>query len=126
MNASVVHQKYVTEGLSVKQLAEWSGVSKAAALDSLQRFKIPLRASHQPHGRPSNPPYGYHMVGGRLAESPKEKKVIQLITKMYLQKELSLSAIARKLTEDGVPTKKGKGSWHHEMLRSILKREKLI
>jgi hypothetical protein len=52
--------------------------------------------------------------------------VIQLVKKLYLKKELSLNAIARKLTEDGVPTKKGKGPWHHEMLRSILKREKLI
>ena len=125
-NPSVLQALYVEKRLSIKQVAELTGASKAAIVANLRRFKIPARAAHQSHGRPGNPPYGYHMVGGQLVEHPKEKKVIQAVRKMFLQKELSLCAIAKALTRDGIPTKMGKGPWHHEMLRSILKREKLI
>ncbi len=125
LNPAVLHQKYAVERLSVRQVAELIGSSKTAVLDGLRRFKIPIRDSHQPHGRPANPPYGYQLVRGRLVEHPREKKTIQMIKKMYLRQGLSLNAIAKALTRDGVPTKKGKVTWHHEMVRSILKKERL-
>ncbi|MGK5085796.1 recombinase family protein [Bdellovibrionota bacterium FG-1] len=124
-NEGVIHDLYVTKGLSVAQVAELTLASRTAVLASLERFKIPTRAPHLFHGRHGNPPFGYHMVGGQLVGYPKEKKVIQAVKKMYLEEKLSLNAIARALTRSGIPTKKTKGPWHHEMVRAILKREKL-
>jgi hypothetical protein len=126
LNPAVLHEKYVTQRLSLKQVAELIGVSKGAVLESLRRFGIPVRPRYQSHGRPSNPPYGYHLVGGRLVEHPREQKLIQTVKRLYAKEGYGLNAIAKKLTQDGVPTKKGRTVWHHEMVRSILKKEDLI
>jgi len=125
-NPTVIHDLYVNKSLSVKQVAELTGASKGAILANLKRFDIPTRAAHQSHGRPGNPPYGYHLVGGRLVSYAKEQRVIKLVRKMFVDQGATLSAIVRHLTAAGIPTKKSRSPWHHEMIRSILKRERLI
>lgn len=108
----------------MKQLAEWMDVPKTTVLDSLKRLQIPPRAQGRPSS--SNPPYGYHKVDGQLVEHAKERKIIQAIRKMYVEQGVAMNAIAKRLTQDGIPTKKGRARWHHEMVRSILKKERLI
>lgn len=36
---------------------------------------------------------------------------------------MSATAIARRLTEEGIPTQTGKAAWHHSVIVDLLKRE---
>jgi hypothetical protein len=122
---SVLHQKYVLEGLSAHQIAEQTASSKSAVLAALRRFEIPLRAHGSCHGRPSNPPYGWKYRNGKLVEFAKEQKAIELIRHFAMDRKWSVTQIARELSERDIPTKTGKSRWHHEMVRQVLKRQGL-
>jgi hypothetical protein len=122
LNPHVLHEKYVVEGLSVKQIAHQFASSKSGVLAALKRAEIPIRASHQTHGRPANPPYGKRITKGKLTDCSVELKVIRLVKKMAEREKLSIRAIARKLTEMDIKTRRGHSRWHHEMIRTILKR----
>lgn len=122
LNGRVLHQKYVVEGLSLKQIATLFASSKDAVLRALRAEGIPLRAHGQHHGRPANPAYGKRIVRGRLVDCPAEQRVIKLIKKLASDGDLTATGIARRLTEMGIAMRNGKTQWHHEQVRSILKR----
>lgn len=122
LNFGVLHEKYVVERLSVKQIARQFASSKSGVLTALKRAGIPLRASHQAHGRPANPAYGKRISKDQLVDCPAEQRVIRLVKKMAEGEGLSVTSIARKLTEMGVNTRGGHARWHHELVRTILKR----
>lgn len=55
LNARVLHQKYVVEGLSLKQIARQFASSKSGVSSALKRAKIPVRAPSLLHGHtPAN------------------------------------------------------------------------
>ena len=85
----------------------------------------------------SMPPYGYQLVTGpdgktTLAVYEPEAKIVRLIYQWYTSEGLTLRAIARRLTEMGIPTRKDTmpnsgsykkaeyGEWHRATVAKIL------
>ena len=68
-------------------------------------------------------PFGFNLAddGVTLVENPDELRAIELIQSLRTQ-GFSLRAIAEELTNAGIPTKDGKGSWKHTTVKSILTR----
>ena len=117
-----VHQKYVIEGLSIKEIAREIFSSKAAISNALRRFDIPVREAHKPHnGRVSSPSYGTKLRSGRASPHVAEQQMIETIKELRAQ-GLTLRKVAEILTNMGVPTKKRGKSWHPEMVKRILDR----
>jgi DNA invertase Pin-like site-specific DNA recombinase len=75
-------------------------------------------------GRPSNhiTVFGYDYAGGNLTVIPEEAEVVRMIFADYLS-GMGLYAIAKKLTQSGIPTKKG-GRWSYPVISDILRNEK--
>lgn len=67
------------------------------------------------------PPYGYK-VGAlrRLELVPEEAVVVRYIFRLYLQENLGIRLIARRLNEEGLKTRRG-GNWSMVSIRDILK-----
>jgi len=73
------------------------------------------------NGEPYNhEPLGFRREGNRLLPDPFEQKVIERILVLRSQ-GLSLRQIARKLTLEGIPTKRGRPQWSAEMVRRVLR-----
>jgi hypothetical protein len=108
------------EGLSVAQIASQISSSKAAVLNNLRSFEIPVRRANQPHGRPSQPRYGQRVKGGRTEAHLPEKRVIKTVLDLR-SVGMSLRQIARYLDKAGVPTKARGKKWHPEMVNRILR-----
>ncbi|MBA1163628.1 recombinase family protein [Bacillus licheniformis] len=76
----------------------------------------------------THPPYGYEIVKSyktrTLAPVPEESKIVKLIYSWYTdpipEKRLGSSAIANKLNEMGVKTKRGR-PWHSSSVLAIIK-----
>jgi hypothetical protein len=77
-------------------------------------------------GRPSNHiiVFGYDYAGGKLTVIPEEAEIVRMIFDDYLG-GMGLYAIAKKLTQGGVPTKKG-GRWSYPVIADILRNEKYV
>ncbi|MBQ3426270.1 MAG: recombinase family protein, partial [Clostridia bacterium] len=60
---------------------------------------------------------------GKLVINEKQAALVRRIYKMYLH-GYSFCGIARKLTEEGIPTVTGKKQWHDNIIKSILTNEK--
>lgn len=118
---SFLHQKYIVETLSLRQIGALIFSSKTAVRNALIRFDIPLREKKTPPERHGNPPYGIRRVGGKNIVHKQERRVIESIVKMK-DEGLSNRAIARILNELKTPTKKQGKGWHHEQVRQILLR----
>lgn len=85
------------------------------------------RTSHgmlhkQANGKPMSkePPYGYHVVDGLLADHSVERANIQLMIEWHSE-GLSARAIARRLQAEGV--KPRRKYWNHNTVIGVLKRE---
>ncbi len=122
LDVNVLREKYEVLGLSAQQIADEFASSRTTVLSALKRAGINVRSKSDPHGRPSNPPYGKHLVNGKLVDCPDEIKVIELIQRLSFNDELSYRAIAKTLTELGIKTRKDGSPWHHERVRSIVNR----
>lgn len=115
----VLHQKYVVEGLSIRQIADEFLSSREAVRKGLMDDNIPLRASGKPHGRQSQTKYGQRRINGMAASFMKEQKIIVAVRQMREQ-GLSLRLIAKNLSSMGIPTKCNGVQWHPEMVKRIL------
>lgn len=73
----------------------------------------------------SNAPYGFRLENKELTVYEPEAKIVRWIYDMYLQ-GWSTSEIARHLTQQGIPTKMGKGRWIPTKIRYILSNERYI
>lgn len=115
----VLHQKYVIEGLSIRQIADEFLSSKEAVRMGLLNAGIPLRERSKPHGRQSQVKYGQRRVQGKVVDNMKEQKIIVSVQQMW-QQGLTLRQIAKNLSAMGVPTKCNGQKWHQEMVRRLL------
>ena len=122
-NEAVLHQKYVLEKRSLRQIAREFASSKTAVRQALVRFGIPLNNKGSSVNRVHALPFGKRCVNGIVVQHKGEQQVIRSILKMH-REGLSNCAIARVLTEMKVPTKQQGKAWHHEMVRLILLRSK--
>lgn len=117
---SLLHQKYVIEGLSIAQIADQFSSSKEAVRKGILRAGIAVREAHLPHGRPSQPRYGQKLNNCKLAGHKAEHRVVEAIMEMRANK-MGLRQIARCLSQMGVPTKCRGQKWHPEMVQRIIK-----
>jgi hypothetical protein len=118
-NKFFLHQKYVVEGLSVRQIAREIFSSKMAVLDALIRFGIPIREPHHHHGNPSQPRFGKRFRKKFLVDDKVEQRVILVVQELRTQ-GFSLRKIAKILNDMRVATKCDAKSWHPEMIRRII------
>jgi site-specific DNA recombinase len=67
------------------------------------------------------PPYGYKVGARRRLELvPEEAVVVRYIFRLYLQDNLGIRLVARRLNEEGVKTRRG-GAWSMVSVRDILR-----
>ncbi len=122
-NKAVLHQKYVLEKRSMRQIAAEFASSKTAIRGALIRFGIPLRVTGKSPNRMHNLPFGKRCLAGKVVDHKGEQRVISSVLRMHGE-GLSNCAITRVLTQMKVPTKQQGRGWHHEMVRQILVRHK--
>lgn len=65
-------------------------------------------------------PYGYAWLEGKLVKEPREYKIVLKVIGLW-QAGKSLTAIARTLNDQRVPTRNGK-KWFHCTVGAIIKR----
>ncbi len=118
-NFDLLHQKYLVEGLSLRQIATDFLSSKEAVRKGLLDFGIPLREAHQPHGRQSQTKYGSIRKSGVLADQKQEQRIIRAVRELR-ERGLSLRQIASTLSTMGIPTKCQGQKWHPQMVSRIL------
>ena len=67
------------------------------------------------------PPYGYKVGARRRLELvPEEAVVVRYIFRLYLQEQMGIRLIARRLNEEGLKTRRG-GNWSMVSIRDILR-----
>ena len=116
---SYLHQKYVAEGLSTRQIAAENLTSKFVVQGQLKQFGIPLRPAHKTGTQNASARYGTRRCKGKLIENLAEVRVIKAVVDMH-QQGMSLRQIAKFLSQIGVPTKQRGKAWHPEMIKRIL------
>ena len=122
-NKAVLHEKYMLERRSLRQIAAEFASSKTAIRNALIAFDIPLRERWKNPYRVHNLPFGSKLWKGRVVDYTREQEVIRSILKMHGDR-LSNAAIARALTAMKIPTKQRRLKWHPEMVRQILLRHR--
>lgn len=115
----MINEKYVTEKLSIAQIADELACSKDAVRRTLKASGAEIREPRQHHGRPSQPKYGEQYRNGKLARHLGETRVKATIQEMRTT-GLSLRQIARFLDHIGVPTKCRGKRWHPQMVQRVL------
>lgn len=67
-------------------------------------------------------PYGYryNSENATLVIDQDEALVVQRVFEDYTTLRCSLSGLARDLTAEGIPTRRGAGEWHRQTIRQIL------
>lgn len=66
--------------------------------------------------------YGYSFENGYYVINEKESEIVRYIFESYIDGK-GMNGIAKELTRKNVPTKRGKGIWHRNVVRQILKNE---
>ncbi len=75
----------------------------------------------------SGAPYGYRYVKrsegleARYEVLAGEAEVVRQVFDSYTREHCSMRAIARHLTEQGIPTRTGKGCWERSVIWAILR-----
>lgn len=67
--------------------------------------------------------YNYDKETEKLIINEEEAKIVYEIWERFCIKEHSVNSIAKSLTERNIPTKRGKGVWHRQVVRQILRQE---
>lgn len=101
---------------------------KALILDRTRRGKMHKARSNLLIG--SIAPYGYRYLPGNKATNtigkyeinPNEAKVAKLIFDLFVKKRLSIRAIAKELTNRGIPPRQGK-HWRTSSLHRVIRNE---
>ncbi len=119
-----LHEKYVVEGLSAKDLADLLGCSKTTVKARLREFALTKGGSGKAVHR-EKLAYGKRIVGNRETTHKGELQVIETIKRMYAEEHLRPRSIARLLDTMKVPTKRQGKKWDHSVIIAILKREGL-
>jgi len=119
LDRKFLHQKYVFEGLSIRQIASEIGFSKNTIRNALINFKIPLREASR-HQKSSVSTYGFKRIGGKILPHLTEQKVLNAIIDLRENQKLSYPQIAKFSNSTQVPTKtRSKKGWQPETVRNI-------
>ncbi len=118
LNEVVLRQKYVEDGLSLRQISVEFLYSKNAIRNLLIKSGIPLRQSHKQHGRHSTPRFGTKIVNDKVVPHLAERRVVDTIIDLR-EKGFSFRQVADFLSKLGIPTKRKGQKWHKEVVRQI-------
>ncbi len=67
-------------------------------------------------------PYGYNLEDGEMVENDQEQRVIAHLELWWLE-GISFNAMAARLDQLHIPTKRAKGLWQPAVISKILRRE---
>ena len=119
-NKSVLHQKFIIEGLSSHQMAGYFGCSTTTVKKYLREFDIKKKVLT---GKSCyNLSFGEKFIKGKIVPCRKERKIIDSIIDMNKKQGLSTCAIAKALNAMKIPKKKRGMKWNHVNVGTILKR----
>ncbi|MDF9409489.1 MAG: Transposon gamma-delta resolvase [Pelotomaculum sp. PtaB.Bin013] len=67
--------------------------------------------------------YGYNYTpdSGKVTVNDSEAPVVINIFNWFVYEDIGMNGVARRLNEMGIPTRKGKGKWHRNVIRQILR-----
>lgn len=115
-----IHDLYVRDKISLKQIALRMEVSRDYVRKTLFRKGIPVIHGRRETDLTGQIPYGWKKREGKLVPFRQEQKVIELMQRAR-DRGVSLHKIAKRLNERGTPTKAG-GKWHAKSVSQILER----
>lgn len=118
-DAAFLHQKYVLERLSTKEISDLISSSRSTVSKYLRRFGIPIRPQDQEHRSRSQLRYGEAWRNRQVAVHKKELETLARIRKLR-NEGLSYWKIADVLNAWGIPTKTRRGRWHARSVQKIL------
>lgn len=109
---------YVSEHLSLKQIADRFRISRDAVRKVLRDNRVKIQSSRRALDLTGQTPFGWRREKGRLVPHVSEQKLIARMTEAR-RTGLSLHAIARAFNDEKVATKNG-GRWHAKSISQIL------
>jgi len=118
----LLHQKYIVEGLSTRQIAELFFSCKNTVKRYLEKYGIPIREESKHHGRNSVIKFGERRLHGKVIQNRTEQRTINAILKMS-ERGMTGYEIAEFLNTMKVLTKQKGKRWHYQTVRKILDRE---
>jgi len=65
--------------------------------------------------------YTYNPDSGKVAVNDNEALVVKNIFLWFVYEDIGMNGVARRLNETGIPTRKGRGKWHRNVIRQILR-----
>lgn len=117
-----LHQKYVVERLSPREISELISSSRSTVVKYLKKLEIPLRAEEEAKTK-SQLGFG-EKWGKRQVQSNKREQELILKMQKLRTEGLSYGKIADVLNAWGIPTKTNKGKWSAKQVHQILERVK--
>ena len=125
LNNNLFCTLYQKHQLSMKQIAEKTGVSKSTVLSRLKAEGVLTRnkssSSNPMNYRSPNPPFGYRVVDGRLVKNPLEVRICKKIIELK-NNNLNFNAIAKKLEDEGLKNRRGSILWRSSFVGNIYKK----
>ncbi len=64
--------------------------------------------------------YSYEKGTGRISIKETEAATVKCIYDMFINEGKSINSIASYLNKNGIPTKRGRGKWHRQVVRQVL------
>ncbi len=115
---SYLHEKYVVDGLSLRQIAVQNFTSRQSITKHLKLNGIEIRQPRTFTSRNKNPHYGEKRIKGITVEHKAELNVADVIRDLKGQ-GVSFREIAKHMTKLGISTKKKGQGWHPMMVKRI-------
>ena len=118
-NKEFLHQKYIVEGLTCKEIASLTFSVRSTVLKYLKHFEIEVRPVGSNQNRKRGLAYGSKSQAKRIVDHKAEKEMIKRVQSLRDQ-GYSYQKIADILNTMKVPTKTRKGNWSRKQVWSIL------
>jgi hypothetical protein len=119
---------YVTQGLSLAQIANRLGWAKSTVYKRLSSLGLIEgkngRAMKSNNFRHHQPPYGFRVQSGKLIPNKAELRICRLIVHFVDEEGMTLRQTATDLESREFKNRFGKVSWHHQTVGKIYKRWK--
>jgi hypothetical protein len=117
-------------GWSLREIEEKTGIAKTSIRATLTSQGLTMRHRTKKPADKETPvvrmrssiqPFGYAWLEGKLVKDPAEYKTVLKILALW-QVGKDFRAIAKLLNNQKIPTRFG-GSWHHNTINQIVKRQ---
>lgn len=118
-NPAFLHQKYVAERLSTKEISRLIFSSRSTVSKYLKKYGIPIRPQDQHHRTRSQLRFGEAWRNRKVVAHRKELATLRKIQKLR-QNGMSFWKIADVLNALGTRTKTRRGKWHARYVQKVL------